>query len=145
MNKYRSIDACWEFPETIYLGDPNSADAIEGIKKTGLPYADYIFDINGQKCRAICYHGYGIIPSYFSDINFTGNVKATLDCPEFNSYFEMKYLDGKLHCVDGPASRIKYSFSEETTYWWYKRGKPWYHVLSGGYLKNELKTAEDLW
>lgn len=113
MEKYRSIDAGWEFEDIIYMNEPTSESPL-------------IFNlvINGQKAIGIHYYNGKSICDYFEKIGFTGIVTASA---KNGRYGISKYifLNGKLHCENGPA--INHNEDKEAS--WYKRGKRWYCLL----------------
>jgi len=153
--KYRSIDTDWEDDEVIVFGNPDNA------KET----ITYILRLNGSKPKKLICHFEALGPhlfddtfdyvgffefnsasAYFRSINFTGEYSLIAN----SRYYEVfhKVVDGRLHCLDGPALYYRTIHSLENTdygledeYAFYKNGKPWYCLVVEGLKKHWLKVC----
>jgi hypothetical protein len=113
MNKFRSIDVGWEYDDIIYDDSPG------GEKRHGV-YKVY-FDGNRHKLMSRKY-----APFYFQSIGYTGTVYFSYPEVFPEGINEYKYLNGDLHCEDGPAVIMRNRFCAAGIHFhFYKWGKPW--------------------
>lgn len=118
IEKYRSIDAGWDFEDIIYTNEPTESKE---------PPLVFNLTINGQKAIGIHHYRGDSICGYFKKIKFTGVVTASSVTGRYG-LSKYVFLNGKLHCENGPAITHKDS---EVVYQWFKRGKVWNCLLDG--------------